>query len=197
MSKTTKIAACAFIFALGVTAPSARAADPVPGACPKPGTTFTNSDGASITIGSGDGLWCSATSSKSGTFKMYGLLLRSDSQREPTAEGLEAVTKLWPLEVGKTAKYKLVRGSDAWSEEYKVVRQEPLNTAAGTFNAFVVTQREEGFYAMGTSRQFRGTYTIYIAPEVGYLVKFDFQMDSGSPRSSPPSWTLVSVGPPK
>ena len=165
----------------------------MPGACPKPGTAMVLSVNATVTSLSADGLKCNLHSSISGDFTFIGLLLRVDKRVAPTPEAIAAITRLWPLEAGKSA--RVIRHGDTsdllWEDAYTVGPKQQVVTKAGTFQAFPIVV-EETF--LSTSPQaFDGIYTTYISPELGYGVKFTFRIGRGDPHRAPPDWELVSV----
>lgn len=191
-----KRVAIVFVLFVGISAAPARAENSMPGACPKPGTVLATSLNTTLIAVSASGLTCNMRVKGTGAeFSMIGLLLRRDEKRTPADDGIAAVSSLWPLEAGKSAKYQLHSSTDSshWDEQYSVGPKQSVTTQAGTFQAFPVTQEESGSTHGAATNGFRGTYTYYIAPELGYVVKFSFSMTGGSPKNNPREWELVSV----
>jgi len=179
-------AAAAAVFGVVCIAP-AMAADPVAGACPKPGTVLQTSIPSTVTVLSADGLICTIRSSATGEGSLIGLVLRRGPQFEPPPEALAAVSGLWPLASGKSASYTLrIPNGGSWSEKYAVHSKRKVTVKAGAFEAFELVQTETG-------GEFEGIYDFYIAPDLGYIVKFRFRLTKGSPDRTPPDWELVSV----
>jgi hypothetical protein len=197
-SRIFVVRAIAIALLAALSAVPARAETPVLGACPQPGTVMAVSVGVTLTVASADGLTCGILSSASGAFAMFGLLLRQDSQRTPTPQGLTAVQSLWPLAAGKSASYSR-RDEDGtiWTESYRIGAARKVTVKAGSFDAFPVILSEIGRRpGAGTGVSIEDTITNYIAPSLGYIVKFEFRATKGDIGGAPPNWELVSVTPP-
>ena len=188
--KRAILAAMLGCWAAGQSFGPARAADPpVAGACPRPGTVLQLSNGATLTAVAASGLICQMKSSLSGDFALVGLLLRLDATHQPAKDGLAAIAGLWPLAAGKTAQYTVSDGSGQWVDSYAVGAARKVTTKAGTFQAFPVTLTEKGAEDGGAAT---ATATSYIAPALGYTVKFDFTLPGGASDTTH-DWELVSV----
>jgi hypothetical protein len=147
------------------------------------------SNGSVLTVIAATGLICQMRSSMTGDFALIGLLLRLDGRRAPSNDGIAAINGLWPLASGKSAQYTYIDATGQWVESYKVGAKVNVTTKAGAFQAFEIVQTEQG--AKGTGGV--GTYTNYIAPVLGYIVKFKFTMSGGPVEGAPSDWELVSV----
>jgi len=160
--------------------------EPVPGACPKQGTVLNFDNGVIVTVGSADGLTCNVVSSDGGPIVLVGLLSLKSQKRTPSADEIAAVKSLWPLEVGKSAKFKFRNDSgNSWDETLTVSGKQEVVTKAGTFQTFVVDWVEEG-------TGYLATYTSYIAPDLSYLVKRKSTVTRGRANGLS-NWELVSV----
>lgn len=174
--------------AVMATGDTSRAADVSASSwCPKPGTVITTSKGGEVTAKSSDGMFCMLGSKGAKDFTIYGLLIATD---KPTDDQKAAISSLWPLAVGKSAKYIDREGRASHSQHWSVDRKETITTKAGTFDTFVVIDHEE---TVGTTNGFRGDYTFYLSQDLGYIAKFDFKMDSGSPSGAPQGWEVTKV----
>lgn len=90
-------------------------------------------------------------------------------------------SRLWPLTVGKkiSARYTgantLGSGTGVWDFTISVDGYEKVTTPAGTFDAFVVTNKQESL-----SGNFKSTWRNWYAPEAGVTVKFEYSNNQGS-----------------
>lgn len=173
----------------GSLAGSALADPPIKGACPTPGTVLQTSNGSVLTVIAATGLFCQMRSSMTGDFALIGLLLRLDARRTPSNEGIAAINSLWPLASGKAAQYTYTDATGQWVESYKVGAKRKVTTKAGPFQVIEIVQTEQSADGSGGI----GTYTSYIAPTLGYIVKFTFTMTGGPAEGAPGDWELVSV----
>jgi hypothetical protein len=183
-------AAAAAISITSLIAVSALAEPAVKGACPAPGTELQTSKGSTLTVIAANGLICQLRSSITGDFALVGLLLRLDTQRQPSKEGVAAIASLWPLAAGKSAQYTLTDANGAWIETYKVGAREKVTTQAGAFDAFPIEQTETP--ANGGADAI--TVTSLVAPALGYIVRFKVTIPGGAvDRPGSNDWELVSV----
>jgi hypothetical protein len=101
----------------------------------------------------------------------YAALLGGDSAW--IGSGGAKLKALWPLAVGKETWF-VVDGVSAggypasWYETYRVVRRERVSVPAGTFDAYVISWKEQG----RLGNDYAAGHTFWYAPEVGYFVRF-------------------------
>lgn len=169
--------------------------------CPKPGTTIVMSldSGKEVsgTFDSQNGMMCRTH----GNGKAYSSFLGLDA---PGMSGAELSTnhaeRLFPLKVGNEIEFKTQLDSShidhtvpGTSESYwlantvKVVRQEKLQTRAGTFDTYVIEWHRQ---ALG---RVNGTWliTYWFAPELGYTVKASTETRAGYGSNS--SFEITSL----
>lgn len=167
--------------------------------CPEPGTVLTYSEGTSLTFTSQEGLTCRARTNKGALVSQFlGLPAPSADLEKSHGEGL------FPWRVGNQVEF-MTSGSTAnstgilvdtikdvyYDNTVKVLGQEKLATAAGTFDTFVIEWH----------RQARGRWlgawasTIWFAPQLGYWIKFKHETRQGyGPETS---FELASIAAPK
>ena len=97
-----------------------------------------------------------------------------------------AVEGLWPLSVGKTVDVNTNRENQVWQVEFKVLRTERVTIPAGTFDTFVIQQRERGI----GSNSYRGTTTRWYAPSLGLSVKYEQVIES---QNNTIAWQLKEI----
>lgn len=97
-----------------------------------------------------------------------------------------AVEALWPLSVGKTVSVDAHRENQVWNVEIKVVRVERITVPAGTFDTFVIEQRERGT----GHNTYRGTTTRWYVPELGTPVKYELVVES---QNNTIAWELKEI----
>jgi clan AA aspartic protease (TIGR02281 family) len=167
--------------------------------CPEPGTVLTYSEGTSLTFTSQEGLTCRARTNKGALVSQFlGLPAPSVDLEKNHGEGL------FPWRVGNQVEF-MTSGSTAsstgvlvdtikdvyYDNTVKVLGQEKLVTAAGTFDTFVIEWH----------RQARGRWlgawasTIWFAPQLGYWIKFKHETRQGyGPETS---FELASIAAPR
>jgi len=181
-------------------APSAPAAEPVPGACPAPGTVIVTSLGTRLRFDARDGLVCSVTLSGSHKYQSFGLVTLVDSMNYVADK--DAIAKLWPLAVGKVVKFTANKGSYEWIAAYTVTEKKDIAVKAGTYSVYVVTYEETQTSAKiepSHSGVYHCIWTYYISTDIGYFVKMDYQSISGGPSAYYPHmpWEAVTIIGPK
>ena len=177
-----------FVLLLQCLVPPANAAERVPGACPAAGTVIVTSINNTITFKAGDGLLCSATSSKSGDFETFGLVTLVGSMCYVAAK--EQIAGLWPLEVGKVVRFSATSEHYQWTSTYTITEKKDIAVKAGTFRVYGVVYDE-----LQTNGPYHSIWTFYISTEVGYPVKVDYESVSGGPSRRYPHtpWEAVSI----
>lgn len=154
--------------------------------CPQPGTVIAYSDGSSLTFTDQAGMTCRARTKEGLLIALYlGLILPGADLEKNQGE------RLSPLRAGSEIAFMSSSTTanatgvlvDTFKDAYfdntvKVVGQEKLVTAAGTFDTFVVEWH----------RAVRGRWlgawlaTAWLAPELGATVKFKFETRQGYGR---------------
>jgi predicted aspartyl protease len=167
--------------------------------CPEPGTVLRFTEGTVLTFTTQDGLICRARSNKGALFSQFLGIAPAELELEKH-EG----ERLFPWRVGSqveflspptpvnTAGATENYAKDAYFDNsFKVVRQEKLTTAAGTFDTVVIEWH----------RQVRGRWlgtwltTIWLAPELGFAVKVTRETRQGPGLDL--SYELASVTSPR
>jgi len=151
--------------------------------CPKPGTVVTYGTGGSISFTGQTGLICDIRSGAKAYRRVLGMVSSDFELDDARAQ------QLLPLKVGNEIEYTMKMGSshvtgegtDSFSMFYmrinlKVVRQEKLVTAAGTFDTLVIEQHTSALGHM----QGAWLYTFWFVPELGLSVKESYETRAGS-----------------
>jgi len=150
--------------------------------CPKPGTVVTYGKAGSVTFTGQTGLTCEGRSGSTAYRRLLGMISPEFELDEASAQ------KLLPLKVGSEIEFTTKMGSSHTDGEgttsfsmffmqskVKVVRQEKLVTAAGSFDTLMI---EHHMDALG---HWRGTwmYTYWFAPDLGLTLKEKFETRAG------------------
>ncbi len=150
--------------------------------CPKPGTVVVYGTEGSVNFTSQAGLTCEGISGRADYRRVLGMILPRFELDEARAQ------QLLPLKVGNEVEYTIKmdsshmdgEGINSFSIFYmrinlKVVRQERLVTAAGSFDTLVV---EQHMLALG-HLQGAWLYTFWFVPELGLSVKETYETRTG------------------
>ncbi len=166
--------------------------------CPKPGTVieFTE-EGGKLTFASQDGMWCVGTGSSGQPWKRYAHVAGNSKFGQSLIDN--HVEQIWPLQLGKQIEFKVPASTDNltggtastgipfwYTEKYTVVRQERVTVKAGTFDAWVIEHRED-------ANRFIGTDTMWYAPEVGYIIKYNYHVAMGIGKDSAFEAKMIST----
>ncbi|HEV3176139.1 MAG TPA: retroviral-like aspartic protease family protein [Stellaceae bacterium] len=169
--------------------------------CPDPGTVMTFSDGGSLTFTTQEGLTCRARTNKGSLVSQFlGLAVAvSDSDLEKNHG-----ERLFPWRVGNQIDF-MTSGTTAnatgdlvttikdvyFDNTIKVVGQERLVTAAGSFDTFVVEWHRQ------VKGRWSGTWltTVWFAPELGYTIKSKHETRQGYGPDT--SYEIASIALPK
>lgn len=117
----------------------------------------------------------------------------SDSQ-------LAEIRSLHPLAVGRSVSFDTAgvtaRGSNAaYNHRIRVLKQEQVVVAAGTFQTFVIEWRERNISQLGSrpdsSAEFIRTY--WYAPEIGFIVKFEYREQGSTVPQSISPWEIKEI----
>jgi hypothetical protein len=149
--------------------------------CPKPGTRLSFNTNSPIEILGQEGLSCLVKAEGGKTFRM---LLGINSDHFWADNHVE---KLFPFKVGNEVEYTSSADSSHvaanlleltivyYQDNVKVLREEKLATKVGTFDTWVIEDRQ-----ISRSRM-NGTWvtTYWWAPELGYTVKKTFEVRAG------------------
>ena len=166
--------------------------------CPKPGTVLTFSDGGSITVTGQMGFMCQVQGKKGSFDRLLGIASTESGLFKNHGE------RLFPWRIGTEIEYDYsadttahVSGSTVstgslvyYHDTVKVVRQEKLVTAAGTFDTFVIEWHED---IKNRGIQGAWLYTVWFAPDVGYAVKQTTETKFG--YGSNTAWEITSITP--
>lgn len=143
--------------------------DPVPFACPRPGTEIDFRSGNKRVFGTADGIFCPYESAgqrrRATPFGAYG------------GDAAQALARLWPLKLGNQVSFQTRSGQTTSSERFYVTRRVPVTVAAGTFDAFLIDWDAS---ASGLTAAYSEHGQFWYAPEVGYVVKVKHQLTAGS-----------------
>lgn len=103
-----------------------------------------------------------------------------------------AFEKLWPLAVGKaiTAKVSNTKTAEDWELKIRIVRREKVEAAGRSFDTFLM---EVDLQGLGKNKH-HSIANNWFAPEVGFPVKREVQLLSGTGTFTP--WVLTRIEPP-
>lgn len=158
---------------------------------PPPGTVFDTTIGSyRIDAAEGTNLIRKSDQPNLNTIWVGGFL--TFGSRDYAAEPIKRdLSKLWPLEVGKTVRFDVTRQDGAvWANSMKVERIENLKLPAGTYSTFVVSHQERAI-----NGSYNASYTYWWSPALGFPIKKDVQFVSGT--SAPRNYELRRVIPPQ
>jgi clan AA aspartic protease (TIGR02281 family) len=163
--------------------------------CPQPGTVIAYSDGTTLTFTEQAGMTCRARTQQGFLLPLYlGLILPGADLEKNQGE------RLLPLRVGSAIDFASSSTTanatgvlvDTIKEAYydntvKVVGQEKLVTAAGTFDTLVVEWHRQ------VRGRWSGTWvtTTWLALELGASVKFKFETRAGYGRDT--AYEIASI----
>ena len=165
--------------------------------CPPPGTVLTYSDGGSMTITGQIGLICQARNGRGPYDRLLGIASTGSSLAQNGGE------RLFPWRVGTEFEYDHSADASAhvggspppgaspivyYHDTVKVVRQEKLVTAAGTFDTFVIEQHE-----IIKNHDIQGAFlwSVWFAPDLGYCVKQTYEVRMGLGKNT--AWEITSI----
>ena len=145
--------------------------------CPKPGTVLVFNGKGSLTFTDQDGFACIAKSGTTGQVVRRYLGIGTASW---LAEN--HLERLFPLKVGNEMELAPRSGDSShlvgstvtstsivyYRHKFRVLRQERLETKAGTFDTFVIEDHQDGY---GGRANGAWVYTYWWAPAVGHTVK--------------------------
>lgn len=153
--------------------------------CPPAGTTVEYSDTSVAKWLGAEASFCrTENKNRSGevtTSNWYAPTASSRSDRSSAWVDQMKPSSLWPLTVGKkisaryTGENTLGTGTGVWDFTISVDGYEKVTTPAGTFDTFVVTNRQESL-----SSNFKSTWRQWYAPEPGVTVKFEYSNNQGT-----------------
>jgi len=157
--------------------------------CPKPNTVVEYADGGVATWQSAGSNYCQIhTKQSNGSEQVSYWFAPTFGIRDSSAGSYASQVKpwtFWPLAVGKkfTGQFSGAGNTPGyqgtWDDTAVVERFEKVVTKAGTFDAFVVTKKEQAL-----SHNYKSTSTAWYAPEPGVIVKYTFTDNQGINRSS-------------
>jgi hypothetical protein len=161
--------------------------------CPAKGTQLIFSDGGRIeAVGDQGNYVCrfkSMTTEKKFD-RLFGAFL-------PTGPNADQIRSLAPFVVGHKISFTNsgadVRGGDGfWFHDIVIERFENVTTKAGTFPSFVILEDDREMLSSHGEWQRRYWY----APDVGFVVKFEYLTLRGSPPPNyPKAWELTAFRP--
>ena len=169
------------------------AAQPADIHCPKPGTRLTYSNGGRIEAVSDQGNYvCRFRNMATQTTfdRFFGAFV-------PTGPHAAQIRSLAPFEVGHKIRYTnsgadVLGGDGVWFHDVSIERFENVVTVAGTFSAYVILDDDQTIQSSHGRWQQRFWYS----PEVGHVVKFEYQTLNGSPPPNyPKNWELTAYAP--
>ena len=161
--------------------------------CPAKGTQLTFSDGGHIEAVSDEGNYvCRFKSLR--TEKKFDRLFGAFV---PTGPHANQIRSLAPFEVGHKISFTnsgadVLGGDGFWFHDVIIERFENVVTDAGTFPSFVILQDDREMLSSHGEWQRRYWY----APDVGFVVKFEYLTLRGSPPPNyPKAWELTAFKP--
>ncbi len=157
--------------------------------CPKPNTVVQFADGTVATWQSAGSNYCQVhTKQPNGSEQISYWFAPTFGIRDTSAGSYANQVKpwtFWPLVVGKkfTGQFSGAGNTPGyqgtWDDTAVVERFEKVVMKAGTFDAFMVTKKEQAL-----SHNYKSTSTAWYAPEPGVIVKYAFTDNQGTNRSS-------------
>jgi hypothetical protein len=153
----------------------------------RPGSTYTNSLGNTLTVRRVDGLSVTFANQNGAEFTSHALLYAANPKVRGNETVLAAIDQLFPLETGKSAEAWVYNPDWAWQLAWKVTRREPVTTPAGTFAAWLIEHTET---AIGAG--YIGRAETWYAPTVGWNVRHKSWTET-QPGSSVSQWELTSA----
>jgi hypothetical protein len=156
--------------------------------CPPAGTVIENSVGSRIRFTESTDPYCNYVDTKGEPRLRWRSLWPASSRL--VKEGGAELSKLWPLEVGKKVTVTYSEGAGAWHFTYTILRRELVSVPAGQFDTFVIEQEERG---IANGPGYRGFLRHWYAPELGYYVKQEFVIESGTHRNPPANFVATAV----
>jgi hypothetical protein len=159
--------------------------------CPRPGTVVEFSDGQRVTWQEAEANYCELLT-KPATGEEFAAIwyaptvaVRANKSRAFTDQ-IKPWT-LWPLSVGKKITGRvdgvgpnpsLSNGTGSWIDTIMVDGYEKVVTKAGTFDAFVITRKEDAL-----SHSYHSTFRQWYAPAPGVIVRSTFTDNVGFNRA--------------
>jgi hypothetical protein len=154
----------------------------------RPGSTYTNSLGNTLTVRRVDGLKVTFSNQNGAEFTSHAMLY-SDN---PKVIGNDAVTaaidQLFPLELGKTVEAWVYNADWAWQLQWKVARRDTITTPAGRFDAWLIEHTETAVGAAG----YIGRSDTWYAPAIGWNVRYKSWTES-PPGGASSEWQLMNA----
>ena len=175
---------------LAIAAPAR--ADDAQRVCPKADTMLYAPPIGTLTFLPSEGMTCNYLDSGQHHASKYGLIIDPNAVTVDS-DARAAVDSLWPLAVGKKAKFRVTRGTAAWTEEVAVTGTKDIDVDGTTHHTFVLVRTETG--DLGPfGRQYIADSTYYIDPTFGFTVMFAYRMNSGRGMPShAPDWTAHRI----
>jgi len=164
--------------------------------CPDPGTILQFTDGTVLTFTTQDGLTCRARSNKGALIARFLGTIPAELEIEkhegerlfPWRVGNQVDFVSAPTPVNASGDIAYMPKDAYFDESFKVLREEKVTTAAGTFDTVVVEWH----------RQIKGRWlgvwvtTYWFAPEVGFAVKITRETRQGAPNPNV-TYELTSI----
>ncbi len=117
---------------------------------------------------------------------LHGLVNRTLSDGDRTR-----LMTWFPLERGKRFEYEIETAKEAWHHVLAVAGSEQLQVGVRSFEVFRVTRFEAGL----PPNFYRGEYTQWYAPELGFPLKMTYRHIEGTAPNFTP-WQVVRIVPP-
>jgi hypothetical protein len=161
--------------------------------CPVAGVVIKTSTGNSLESEGASGNSCKFMGNR-GEFSQYA----GFSAGNANAKVHNAAAAIWPLKVGNKSSAQFDSENVAsdnilYWQEFKVAAFEPVTVRAGTFQAFRIESEQSNIKANGYHD--KGTY--WWSPDVGYIVKYTFEVLKGHNSNANQNWEAVIIEQPK
>jgi hypothetical protein len=133
----------------------------------RPGSSYTNSLGNTLTVKRVDGLQVTFANQSGAEFTSHAMLYSDNPKVRGNDAVAAAIDQLFPLEVGKTAEAWVYNADWSWQLQWKVTRRDSIATPAGRFEAWLIEHTET---AIGAG--YIGRSDTWYAPAVGWNIRY-------------------------
>ncbi|HEX2114174.1 MAG TPA: hypothetical protein VHM01_07185 [Alphaproteobacteria bacterium] len=151
----------------------------------RPGSSYTNSLGNTLTVRRVDGLKVTFTNQSGAEFTSYAMLYSDNPKVRGNDAVKAAIDQLFPLELGKTVEAWVYNADWAWQLQWKVAKRESVATPAGRFDAWLIEHTET---AIGAG--YIGRSDTWYAPAIGWNVRYRSWTET-PPGGATSQWELT------
>lgn len=151
---------------------------PAPYVPPAPGTVYFWSGGMVTQAKENRGLRSSYVDLLGRTGSRIALFI-PESPGRPAVVDSAAVSKLWPLQVGKEGTLQVKRGDEVEEWEFRVRAYEQVSVPAGSFMAYWVQATQMPKLARDPKNAISATHSWWYAPELNAVVRWSSKYMTG------------------